>query len=88
MVQEKSGYVEGLNAPSGDDERSETSEQHMIESDHDDVAVHIVDETQSERERKEEEGNNDTIKEMFIILNLYLHIQSILRFIEESDGEK
>ena len=50
---EKSGYVEHLNAPNGDDECSETSEQHMIESDHDDVAVHVVDEIQSEVEKEE-----------------------------------
>ena len=40
---------------SSDDECSENaSEQHITESDHDDVAVHIVDEIQSEGEKEEE----------------------------------
>ena len=56
---EKSDYVEHLNAPNDDDEHSKNSEQQNIESDHEDVAVHVVDEIQSEGEKEKEnhQGN-------------------------------
>ena len=39
--------------PGGINKHSEiASKQHIIESDHDDVAVHVVDEIQSEREKE------------------------------------
>ena len=48
-------FAECLNAPIGDVERSEiASEQHMIESDHDNETVHVVDEIQNEGEKEEE----------------------------------
>ena len=60
-----SSVFEDRELPGGVNEHSEiASKQHMIESDHDDVAVHVVDKIQSEGEK--EENYLSTIKEIFI----------------------